>query len=193
LREAARVEREFEEQRLKKRLERERAAPAGTAGSRAASVIPGTPGSAAPEPVEKAPTKKEMSKKKAATAQSDADNHKLANATTATMLGTGGRGMFGKKKTYGWMQQGAGSGSSTPAMIMAEKARGVSVTPAPVEPVPEPKLTGNAARRLGEWRDNGEKGRGVQMRDWVTALELDGRDKQALQRAYTMLDDAGPK
>jgi hypothetical protein len=114
LRETARLERDFEEARLRKRNERnagEIAAP------RQSSVIPGTPGSIAPEMPEKAPTKKEA-KKKAEAKVNDAASHAAANVTTAQFL-------FGKKKKYNWMTPGAGgagSGASTPGRINTQLA-----------------------------------------------------------------------
>jgi hypothetical protein len=155
-------------------------------------VIPGTPGSIAPESIEKAPTKKEQ-KKKAEAKVNEAASHAAANVTTAQFLGLGG-GMFGgKKKKYSWMTGGAGgsaSGTSTPGRIMTQ---GLPGTPGPVVNAAPERLTIEGVRRLGQWREDKEKGLGIQIRDWIAVLEDDGQEKKALQRAYMFLDLSDPK
>lgn len=158
-------------------------------GSRAGSVVPGTPGSIAPDLPDKAPTKKEQ-KKKAEAKVSEAASHAAANVTTTTFLG-GRSGLFGKKKNYSWMNAGSGgSGTSTPGRIITQGIGGSS-SPA-ANPGPE-KLTADGVRRIGAWREDGDKGRNVQIRDWIMVLEDDGREKKALQKAYTWLDQSEPK
>lgn len=181
-------ERDFEEARLRKRLNR----TSGEGTPRQGSVIPGTPGLIAPEIPEKAPTKKEQ-KKKAEAKVNEAASHAAANNTTAQFLGGGG-GLFGKKKKYSWMTGGAGgstSGTSTPGRIMTQ---GLPGTPggAVGNSAPE-KLTAEGGKRLGTWREDREKGVGIQMRDWVAVLEEDGHEKKALQKAYMLLDQSEPK
>lgn len=183
LRASASKERDFEEARLRKRQARSN--PDGT--SRQGSVAPGTPGSVAPEPNEKAPTKKEIKKKQEAKIN-EAASHDSANATSSKFLGGGG-GLFGKKKKYSWMTGGAGSGTSTPAKLMTQ---GLPGTPGGASAAPD-KLTTEGARRLGTWREDHEKGKHVQLRDWIAVLEDDGREKKALQKAYVALDDSQPK
>lgn len=186
LRNAALKERDFEEARLRRRNSR----LTGEATPRQGSVVPGTPGSVAPEFPEKAPTKKEQ-KKKAEAKVNEAASHLAANVTTAQFLG-GGSGLFGKKKKYSWMTGGGPtSGTSTPGRIMTQ---GLPGTPAGavVSAVPD-RLTSDGARRLGTWREDKEKGMGIQIRDWVAVLEDDGREKRALQRAYAWLDQSEPK
>ncbi|KUI57978.1 hypothetical protein VP1G_05273 [Cytospora mali] len=179
LREMGRAEREAEEQRLRKRQRRlngDTPAP----GSRSGSVAPGTPGGMAPEP-EKAPTKKEQ--KKIAAQKHDASAESV-NKTTMKFLGGG-------KKKYSWMSMGAntpntpnrptGSTAGTPVATTATKA-------------PESKsLTQEGRYKLGSWREYSEKGKNIQLRDWVTVLERDGREKLALQKAYLKLDDSEPR
>lgn len=55
------------------------------------------------------------------------------------------------------------------------------------------RLTVDHGKKLGNWREDNVKGRNIQLRDWVFALEEDGRDKKALQRAYAALDASEPK
>ncbi|CZT40736.1 related to tpa inducible protein [Rhynchosporium secalis] len=184
LRTSALKERDLEEARLRKRLAR----AAGEVPSRQGSIISGTPGSVAPDSMEKAPTKKEQ-KKNAAAKVNEAANHAAANTTTAQFL-------FGKKqKKYSWLtgggaSGGGGSGASTPGRI---NTQGLG-TPGsgPVNAPPE-KLTAEGARRLGKWREDKERGVGIQIRDWITVLESDGREKKALQKVYVNLDHSDPK
>ena len=49
-------------------------------------------------------------------------------------------------------------------------------------------LTGEGRSKLGVWREDGPRGVGVQLRDWVVVLEADGREVIALQDAYNKLD-----
>jgi len=188
LRATAVKERDYEEARLRKRMAR----ASGDATPRQGSVVPGTPGSVAPESTEKAPTKKEQ-KKKAEAKVNEAASHAAANVTTAQFLGGGG-GLFGKKKKYSWMTGGGGgsaSGTSTPGRIVTQ---GLPGTPAGAAASTAPeRLTVDGARRLGTWREDKEKGMSIQIRDWITVLEDDGHEKRALQRAYTFLDMSEPK
>jgi hypothetical protein len=189
LRAAAVKERDAEEARLLKRASRNKT---GDVTPRQGSVVPSTPGSVAPEVPEKAPTKKEQ-KRKAEAKVNEAASHAAANVTTAQFLG-GGTGLFGKKKKYSWMMGGGGggaSGASTPGRIMTQGLPGTPGAGA-ASAVPE-RLTADGVRRLGTWREDKEKGKGVQIRDWIAVLERDGREKRALQKAYMWLDQSEPK
>jgi hypothetical protein len=189
LRSAALAEQELEEARIKRRMDRA-ATAAGGGAQRQASIAPGTPGSVAPELNEKLPTKKEQ-KKKAEAKVSEVATHAAANATTAAFLSGGAGGRFGKKKGgYSWLTGGSASGTSTPGRI---NTQGLPGTPAAIGPAPVEKFTIDGARRLGQWREDKEKGRGIQMRDWVSVLEADGRAKKTLQKAYLFLDQSEPK
>lgn len=190
LRAAATAEQELEEARHKRRLAR--AGGNVEAGAqRQGSIAPGTPGSVAPDPTEKLPTKKDMAKKKSeANKVSDIATHAAANSTTAQFLG--GRNLFGKKKGgYSWLGGGgSASGTSTPGRI---NTQGLPGTPAASGPAPVEKFTVDGVRRLGQWREDREKGRDIQMRDWVAVLEADGRAKKTLQLALLFLDQSDPK
>ena len=194
MRDLAKQEREWEEARLRKRQKRKDGIPdSGTAPSRSASVAPGTPGSVAPEG-EKAPTKKETKKQQAAKT-AEANNHANQNLTSSMFAGLGGTGkLFGNKKkgkTYDWMNVGrGGSGASTPAKGTGGKA-GPTGTPGPQGG--NMPLTTEARNRLGTWREDKEKGKNIQLRDWVAVLENDGRETQALQKAYIHLDLSAPR
>lgn len=196
MRELARQERDWEEARLRKRQQRKDGIPdAGTTTSRSGSVAPGTPGSVAPEP-EKAMTKKEIKKNQALKA-AEANSHANQNMTSSMFAGFGGKGgLFGKKKTgktYDWMNVGrGGSGTSTPTRTAAGGGKGLGSGPGAAAPG-NLALTTEGRNRLGTWREDKEKGKNVQLRDWVAALERDGRESKVLQRAYIRLDASNPK
>jgi hypothetical protein len=126
----------------------------------------------------------------------EASNHANQNLTSTLFAGLGGKGsLFGKKKqgkTYDWMNVGRGSGTNTPSRGTPGGGKGPNApggTPASGSVM----LTTEGRNRLGTWREDREKGRNIQLRDWVHALERDGREGRALQRAYTELDLSGPR
>lgn len=181
LRDISRAERDLEEQRLRKRQQREAKKTDPTASS-PASAAPGTPGSTAGQH-EKAPTKKELKNKTAAAKAAEANNTASANLTTSLFLG--GR----KKKNYSWMT--AGSGASTPTKSGASQglpgAAGGALGSA------NAALTSEGRTKLGVWREDGEKGKNIHLRDWVFTLEADGRCEKTLQQAYDRLDASQPR
>ncbi|KAF5026105.1 hypothetical protein F66182_1827 [Fusarium sp. NRRL 66182] len=196
MRDLARQERDWEEARLRKRQKRKDGIPdSGNTTSRAGSVAPGTPGGAAPE-APKAMTKKEMKKNQQLKA-AEMDSHQSQNTTSSIFAGLGGKGgLFGKKKTgktYDWMNVGrGGSGTSTPT----RNASGPGKGPGGAGPAPAPAnmaMTTEGRNRLGTWREDKEKGKNIQLRDWVAVLERDGREAKALQKAYLSLDASNPK
>lgn len=195
MRDLAKQEREWEEARLRKRQKRKDGIPDGPpGGSRAGSAAPGTPGSVAPES-DKTMTKKEIKKTQAAKA-AEASNHANQNLTSSMFAGLGGKGsLFGKKKqgkTYDWMNVGrGGSGANTPrASSGAGKGpSGPGSTPGSSNIA----LTTEGRNRLGTWREDKEKGKHIQLRDWITVLERDGRETKALQKAYINLDMSTPR
>ncbi|OTA87064.1 hypothetical protein M434DRAFT_81581 [Hypoxylon sp. CO27-5] len=178
--------RNAEESRLRKRLKRmeEKAKKdneGGDAQSRAGSVAPGTPGSIAPESGEptKAPTKKES--KKAA---------KAAEASSTTVNATLGLFAGGKKKKYSWMTNsgGPGSGASTPRLSAAGIPGTPGSTASAAKKAAQGPLTKEPAAHLGQFREDSEKGKNIQLRDWVVVLEERGFDPKSLQQAYDLLD-----
>jgi hypothetical protein len=190
LRKSAQEERFLEEKRLGKRARR--AAEATTAGDigRTPSVStpggPGTPGLIAPDS-DKKTSKKEL--KKAAEAKAtEAQQHAHANETARLAMGVGGGFMFGgKKKTYSWMT--AASGSSTPKGFGSRINTAVNnSSPGTPSGAASGNTSGGGAisvgKRFGEWREDKEKGEGVQVRDVVHVLEEDRKEDKVLQRAY---------
>ncbi|KAK6346347.1 hypothetical protein TWF730_010673 [Orbilia blumenaviensis] len=185
LRTIAMDERIVEEARIAARQARLTGTKTGTPaadGGTGESMNP-APGSVAPEP-EKRMTAKEA--KKAQNSRLDEiQSHKAANETASLMLGGG------RKKKYSWMSAGAGpgggSGASTP-----NRPHGGSSAAAGTPGTAAGAVTTNAptmywGKRMGEWNEQGERGKNIQIRDWVQALEQDGREVRSLQKAYLKL------
>ncbi|KAK3320762.1 hypothetical protein B0T19DRAFT_247595 [Cercophora scortea] len=189
VRDAAKLDRQIEEARLKKRQKRMNPETA-TAGSRAGSVAPGTPGGGAAPEESKAPSKKELKKGMVAARLAEASSTASANQTLNTLMG--GFGGRKKGKQYSWMTAG-GSGASTPSRMNSQDSAAVSVLPGGAKPVENTSLTQEGTKRLGTWREDSNKGQNIQLRDWVTVLEMDGADPRALQSAYMKLDSSQPK
>ena len=167
-----------------KRLNPETAA----AGARSGSAAPGTPGSVAPEAELKAPTKKE-SKKGAAAKMSEASSTANANSTLNTMISG-----FGKKKgrQYSWMT-GGGSGASTPNRLNTPGTPASAATVGAGAKTPQvARLTADGKTKWGTLREN-IQGKNIQLRDWVTALEMERVDIESMQDAYMKLDTANAK
>ncbi|KAJ5378472.1 hypothetical protein N7509_011591 [Penicillium cosmopolitanum] len=146
---------------------------------------PSTPiGERAPSFDKKSMTKKEARKmmdNKASEAQQHQQSVETARLATNSMLS--GR-MFGAKKSYSWLKPGgSSSGFSSPSR------------PAPPTPTPGPEKSstgksgepaaGPSKRRLGTWREDQEKGAGIQVRDILFMLEADGRGTKHVQKGYS--------
>ena len=145
-------------------------------------------GSGASTPIgERAPSldKKGMSKKEAKklvdTKASEAQQHQqsVETARLATSSMMSGR-MFGTKKSYSWLSRATSSGFSTPSRpgSTAPPVGGAEKTPRPGEAPAAP------SKRFGSWREDKEKGLGIQVRDILFMLELDGRGSRHVQKAY---------
>ncbi|KAL4880898.1 hypothetical protein BJY04DRAFT_67984 [Aspergillus karnatakaensis] len=179
----------YEEIRAAKRAKRSASAILGESGTPRPEPVD-VPGSGASTPIgERAPVldKKGLSKKEAKKLQdakaNEAQQHQqsveTARMATQTMMSGG---MFGKKKTYSWLQRGpaAGSGFSTPTRPAPPTPTATTEkTACPGEPATVP------TKRLGSWREDKEKGAGIQVRDILFMLELDGRASRHIQKAYS--------
>ena len=175
LQKVSQAERAAEEIRLAKRRKRTEA----TDGSRAGSLSlgpsePGTPGTLG----EVAP---DLSMKKSALKNqkkvpSDAQAFAASNKTLSMALGLGGAG--GKKLS--WMTKDTGPSNpflakpATTPQKAAGTANGIGST-----------LPKN--RTYGDFREDGDDGLGIQLRDVISVLEHDGKEKKALQSAYCRL------
>ena len=145
-----------------------------------------TPGSATPAPLEpeKKVTKKEM--KKAEAKISDAVQHQQS-IETARMATSGLAGRFGgKKKQYSWLT----SSSRTPSRpSFASPSRTSSAAGGASAGGAGAGATGGAAKvrggRLGEWTEADKRAAGIQVRDILFTLEVDGLASRHLQRGYS--------
>ncbi|EPS43242.1 hypothetical protein H072_2740 [Dactylellina haptotyla CBS 200.50] len=184
LRQIATDERLIEEARIAARMARINGTKPGTPAADGAggdSTNP-LPGSVAPEP-EKRMTAKEA--KKAQNSRLDEiQSHKAANETASLMLGGG------RKKKYSWMSAGGGagggggSGASTPSRLPGTPGATTGTPGATVAAAISNGPVMYWGKRMGEWNEQGERGKGVQLRDWTLALEADGRERKSLQKGY---------
>ncbi|KAI6554395.1 hypothetical protein MCOR03_007376 [Pyricularia oryzae] len=191
MREQSKNERNAEEARLLKRQKRAEEEDGKKKGgdsanpSRAGSVAPGTPGASSIAPETPKLTKKEERARAAQNKTMDWMNTASANSTTSHFLGQLSRKKKGKK--YDWLTSG-GSGASTPSRAgPGTPAAGAGA--APSRKAPESiALTVDGRYRLGSLRENSDKGKNIQLRDWITVLESDRLEIKALQTAYDKLD-----
>lgn len=169
-------ERAQEEERLAKR--RRRAAKGDT--DRAGSATPGPVSDIAPDIDTRKVNKKEGA---AAKKVNEAAQHAATTKTMNMALG------FGSRATPSWMKKGADATPSNPYLSNKPKAG------------PQGSKSGAAAvngagsglpksRVFGQFREDKETGSGIQLRDLVSVLEHDGKEKKALQRAYSRLGAA---
>ena len=126
----------------------------------------------APEPDAKPLTKKEQKKQA-----------KLAEQSTTASVNTTTNHFLSRRKgkSYSWMQAGA----STPSTPRSSGAPG---TPGPSGPTATAALTSEGRYRLGSFREDGLHGKGIQLRDFIQAMEKDSLDERTLQLAYDNLD-----
>ena len=194
LRDLAAADRDAEKARLKARKLRQGSSATDTAMTNGVAVsTPGTsPASGTVMPELQGAVK--MSKKEREKAKKADLNeevmHKNANQAATNAA-------FGKSVSrYSWMTGGgsaAGSGASTPrggAPAPNGALGGAAGAGATKGGTGAGQGTGVAGKekRWGEWREDGEKGAGVQIRDWIEALEKDGKERKALVMALTKLN-----
>lgn len=175
LRDYAYREREAEEIRMRKRQKLFAEEAAAQNGSRAGSAAPTTPGAVAPGP-EKAPTKKEQ--KKIAAQKHDASAESV-NMTATKFLGGG-------KKKYSWMSAGGGASSPRTPSRAAGGAQGTPASATTSKAPEKTNLTPEPRNKMGSWREFSEKGKNIQLRDWVEVLERDGREPYQYQYALLL-------
>ncbi|KAK0652090.1 hypothetical protein B0T16DRAFT_405381 [Cercophora newfieldiana] len=182
MREIGEGDRKVEDARLKKRQKRQNPETPAS-GARSGTAAPGTPGGVAPDEV-KAPSKKELKKGAAAARIAEASSTASANQTLNTLIG--GFGGRKKGKQYSWMT-GGGSGASTPSRLNTPGTPGAAAVSSGAKAAPEVRPTLEGRTQWGKWRDS-IMGKNIQLRDWVTALEMDGSGTKTIQDAYLKLD-----
>lgn len=200
LRDLAEKDKAAEQERIRKREARRKAAEAAAenddgsgatlpdASAAAGSSTPANEGANQPKMTKKEQLKQQKEAKNASESQSSATTNQ-----TAAMMALGKKG-----KKYSWM---TGGSASMPTNRFAKpsapsgsggasgSASGGTTTPIKKEGAMTP-TAGSAAEnadagmvKWGEWKED----KGVQLRDWVLVLERDGREKKALQKAMNSL------
>ncbi|OJD19572.1 hypothetical protein AJ78_00429 [Emergomyces pasteurianus Ep9510] len=185
-----------EERRARKRARRSANAILGGNSSRAGSVGAGTPGAATPTAPaserasdDRKTTKKDSKKADSKVTEAVQHQQSVETARMATNNLTSGLRFGGKKKTYSWLTSGSPvasrSGFSTPPRP------NISTTVSGTTTV---KSNGGTAggpsksvgKQMGDWReDDKERGAGIQIRDILFMLEVDGKGSKHLQKAYS--------
>lgn len=159
----------MEETRLAKRRQR-----ASVKSKDANSLEAGTPsiGEIAPEVESRKPGPKKASTK----IMDEAQQRQQVMASNKTMqMALGG-------KSLSWMKKGP----STPSNPYLQKPVSKSENPASVGSNEPPSAIAKS-RAHGEFREDKDDGKGIQMRDLLFVLEEDGKATKALQLAYPRL------
>lgn len=177
------ADRKREVERMKKRaLRRNRKATAAAAATASAINSPTDAGTPAPDastaPAVPKQTKKE--RENAAKKEKDLSEESqtaVANAAASSAIG-------GKK--YAWLTGGSAAKAAPKPAFVPRPPGGSSAAHKKKE-----GLDAIEDRKYGSWREDGVGGKGVQLRDLIGVLEMDGRERKTLQWAYTRLE-GGP-
>ena len=180
--------RSAEEERIRKRRRREEAKSKDPNRADSAALdAPSTQGSSGPidgraPDADTIKGGKKLSKRAAAAQATEAQQHAATNQTVAGALGLGGN-LFGGKK-ISWLTGGNKTSKSGPAL-----ARTMSGVPTSGSGPAPKKDTSNlpTVRSFGDFREDREGGKGIQLRDVISVLESDGRDKKLLNKVYAKL------
>ena len=175
-------ERSAEEERLIKRRRRADTAKANvdSANSNPTSQpgsAPATPGLLAPD-VDVKKSKKE--KRTAEVRASEAQQHAAANKTMNMALGGAGGlgGLLGGKKLAWMNKDGAASVHTNPMLPRGNAGQSSSRREGPPkEGLPPPRV-------YGILKEDKEDGSGIQLKDMVSVLEKDRKEKKALAKAF---------
>ncbi|KAI9820064.1 MAG: hypothetical protein M1826_001054 [Phylliscum demangeonii] len=172
------------------------------AGSGGAGTAGGLLGELAPEAEAVAPAGKKLTKKEQAKLQSarldEAHQHRSANYTAQMMLGSG-KSRFGK--VYSWMNVGntdnrsagggglggsggIGAGAGAPAHGTGSRGIGHEGASGGGRSGPAAHGAAKLGQRMGEWREDGDKGARIQLRDWLLVLEREDGDRVSVARAF---------
>jgi hypothetical protein len=182
LRDIALADREAEKRRLERRKKRSKDRQSSIVDEVSSPAVgsPATP-SADPPKI----SKKELAKQKGAQMSEDY-MHKQANQTAALALGGG-------SKKYSWMTAAAAPAAST---LAAGAGLGRGSIPAsrngsgavPTLSQEDAALRSKESwKQLGDFREDGPRGRGVQMRDFITVVERDGLEKKTVTKLLLYL------
>ncbi|WPH03293.1 Hypothetical protein R9X50_00617000 [Acrodontium crateriforme] len=193
LRNLAEEDRKAEEARIKKREARRRAAENATNPATTGEediLDPSTPNASDAGLTAKLSKKEQAKRDKASKEGAEAQSHTTTNATAAMMA-------MGKKASkYSWLSGGSmptnrfakpsASGTSTPTKTSNSST--ANNAPNGTNTTDKGPDTGKkAGMHWGEWREEGEGGKGLQARDLALVLERDGRERKALQRVWNKM------
>ena len=181
----AQAQRQAEEERLAKR-QRRLAVDGDRAGSGSLGT-PGTPGEIAPEVDTKKGSKAKNEKDAAAKKANEAQQHAATMQTMNIALGLSGK--MGKKLS--WMNKGADPGPSNPFLpkpnLNASSSKaGAPGTNGAGSNVPKKRV-------FGDFREDRDTGAKIQLRDVISVLEHDGKERKTLQRAYYKQGEASSR
>ncbi|KAK2783427.1 hypothetical protein FQN53_009190 [Emmonsiellopsis sp. PD_33] len=184
----------YEEGRASKRARRSADAILGGDSSRAGSVGIGTPGAATPTGTERAPdvpktSKKDMKKAESKVTEAVQHQQSVETARMATNNLTSGVRFGGKKKTYSWLTSGSPAASRSGFSTPSRTSTAAAATPGAAAAKPSGGTPAGAAKpigkQIGDWReDDKDRGTGIQIRDILFMLEVDGKGLKHLQKAY---------
>lgn len=124
---------------------------------------------------ERAPEVKMTKKEREKAAKQDISDEvatRMANSTASLQLA-------GMGKSYSWLQ---GSGSKNPKPLGPGRPPGkpgaaAGAASAGIAARNNPEGWPTQDRQFGEWREDSVGAKGIQMRDWVGVLEIDGRER----------------
>ena len=134
----------------------------------------GTPAPSTPVPGDMAPKISKKEQRKQADARANEAQQHL-NTNNAVNLALGGNLVFGKKKKISWMTSKQPATDSFAIAKASQQSSGGN------------KGGVTASEGIGNFREDRETGRGIQLRDLLHILEPDMREKKSLAKAYTRL------
>ncbi|MCJ1263789.1 hypothetical protein MMC22_003659 [Lobaria immixta] len=186
LRKAALAERAEEEERLAKRARRVSSKASTGDGIKSgntsvAASAPGTPGllgERAPDVDIKRGSKKEQ-KRQAEAKATEAQQHASTTQTMNRALGISGS--LGKKLS--WMESSSGRSQSPMLPKVNTSAQGASKSSIKTAAGTGSQLP--IGRKYGEFREDKATGAGIQLRDLISVMEADKKERKALQWAYS--------
>ncbi|EGC44069.1 conserved hypothetical protein [Histoplasma capsulatum var. duboisii H88] len=185
-----------EELRARKRVRRNADTTLNGDSSKMGSVGVATAGAATPTTPateraldDRKTTKKDLKKVDSKVTEAVQHQQSVETARMATNSLTSGVRFGGKKKTYSWLTTGSTttsrSGFSTPP-----RASSAATVPGTSAAKPSAGGVGGTSKpvskKMGDWReDDKERGAGIQIRDILFVLEIDGKGSKHLQKAYS--------
>lgn len=186
LRKAALAERAEEEERLAKRARRVASKASTGDGNKLGTTsvtasTPGTPGllgERAPDVDIKRGSKKEQ-KRQAEAKATEAQQHASTTQTMNRALGISGS--LGKKLS--WMDSSSGRSQSSMLPKVNTSSQGASKSSIKTAAGTGSQLP--IGRKYGEFREDRATGAGIQLRDLISVMEADKKERKALQWAYT--------